>query len=689
MNSRTHEANPMLPPDAKFLAALQADNVVGHLNPDEKRNGDEKKLLLDALRFYFGPAMWWNAVGKDKGLGPLRFYFRPENWWNAVGKDKMEQDLKNPGPDLRKRGKRYDNLEQQTGLDQAYFPTPDHVNQVKLYATKRKNPCHPYHLPSYFLYEASHNLMLYVGPAFQLHRQDLTVINTLQLNEQHRPQSSYTLDFGFLDTPKEFEDHISSPKLPNNDEIRAFVAILAKLQPDNIDGPLNSSEKEMLLGALRFYFGPAQQPWNALTKDKVGDLDDLNTEARKPGGRYEILEQQTGLDQGYFARTHQATDQVKLYAATDTRTGNSDRLPSYFLYEARHNLTLYVGPDFTHGQPQRKVINTQVLNEQHAPQESHTLDFASVDLGQRDSTQSDEPGPHKLSDDIFDQLDYDEELDCDEKKMLKAALRFYFGPAQWKAVGEDNDLGPLRFYFRPEQWWQAVVKGQVKLYATKRKNPEVKPSYFLYEASHKLMLYVGPDFQHGRSELTVINTLQLNEQHRPQSSYTLDFGFMNLGPRDVSKGLDGSFLDNLQPENVVGRLNDDGDKNRDEKQMLLDALRFYFGPATKFWDAVTKDKKKPKDLDDLNTDLRKPGDRYEILEQRAGLGPGYFAGTHQATDQVKLYAAKFRENPASYVLYEARHNLTFFVGPRVINTLVLDQQHAPQESHTLNFGFMP
>jgi hypothetical protein len=25
-----------------------------------------------------------------------------------------------------------------------------------------------------------------------------------------------------------------------------------------------------------------------------------------------------------------------------------------------------------------------------------------------------------------------------------------------------------------------------------------------------------------------------------------------------------------------------------------------------------------------------PGDRYEILEQRAGLGPGYFAGTHQA-----------------------------------------------------------
>ena len=30
------------------------------------------------LRFYFGLAQWWNAVAKNKGLGPLRFYFRAD-----------------------------------------------------------------------------------------------------------------------------------------------------------------------------------------------------------------------------------------------------------------------------------------------------------------------------------------------------------------------------------------------------------------------------------------------------------------------------------------------------------------------------------------------------------------------------------------------------------------------------------
>jgi len=62
----------MLPPDGSFLDELQSDDIVGP--PDSS----EKEMLLTALRFYFGPAQWWNAVGKDKGMGPLRFYFRPE-----------------------------------------------------------------------------------------------------------------------------------------------------------------------------------------------------------------------------------------------------------------------------------------------------------------------------------------------------------------------------------------------------------------------------------------------------------------------------------------------------------------------------------------------------------------------------------------------------------------------------------
>ena len=72
MNSKTHQADPILPPNAEFLAALQADNIVG---PQDLAD-EEKKMLLAALRFYFGPAQWWNAVGEDQGMGPLRFYFR-------------------------------------------------------------------------------------------------------------------------------------------------------------------------------------------------------------------------------------------------------------------------------------------------------------------------------------------------------------------------------------------------------------------------------------------------------------------------------------------------------------------------------------------------------------------------------------------------------------------------------------
>ena len=76
----------------------------------------------------------------------------------------------------------------------------------------------------------------------------------------------------------------------------------------------------MLLEALKFYFGPAQW-WNTVAYDvmtKEG-LESLDDDLRKKGGRYEILEWQTGLDQDYFGKKHPPTDQVKLYAATETR----------------------------------------------------------------------------------------------------------------------------------------------------------------------------------------------------------------------------------------------------------------------------------------------------------------------------------------------------------------------------------
>jgi hypothetical protein len=136
------------------------------------------------------------------------------------------------------------------------------------------------------------------------------------------------------------------------------------VQSVDVDGQPNLVEKKMLLAALRFYFGPGQW-WNTVRDvTDVNALDRLNTTLRQPGERYETLEQQTGLGANYFANDHPNTDQVKLYAAA-TRN-NPGRVPSYFLYEARNNLTFYVGPDWYHD-PGGKlvVINTLVLDAQH------------------------------------------------------------------------------------------------------------------------------------------------------------------------------------------------------------------------------------------------------------------------------------------------------------------------------------
>jgi hypothetical protein len=59
--------------------------------------------------------------------------------------------------------------------------------------------------------------------------------------------------------------------------------------------------------------------------------------------------------------------------------------------------------------------------------------------------------------------------------MLLVALRFYFRP----------DLGPWGFADAHR------APDQVQLHAIRLKN-EGKPSYFLYEATRNLMLYVGP-----------------------------------------------------------------------------------------------------------------------------------------------------------------------------------------------------
>ena len=342
--SRRTPTNPTLPPDASFLAALQPADI------DGQPNLDEKEMLLAALRFYFGTAQWWNTVRKELN---------------------DDNDLDKLYETLRTSGERYDILEQKTGLGDDYFAEEHQTpSQIKLYAATdtRDNPDNPRRLPSYFLYEAKNNLTFYVGPGrVRVEGREVLrhVLNTLVLDHKddrkHRPSQSHTLDFGFLDKGEPVVSEI---------EFFSDVASLAALRADDIDGPPSKGEKEMLLAALRFYFGPAMK-LEAVAKD-TPNLDGLNALLRD---RYKVLETQTALPDGYFAQEHQAASLVKLYVATDTRKDNPKRLPSYILHEAKNNLMFYVGPDFFHSRPDIKVINSIKLDPRHSGQESHTLDF--------------------------------------------------------------------------------------------------------------------------------------------------------------------------------------------------------------------------------------------------------------------------------------------------------------------------
>ncbi|BBO35590.1 hypothetical protein [Lacipirellula parvula] len=147
---------------------------------------------------------------------------------------------------------------------------------------------------------------------------------------------------------------------------------LAALQATDLDGGGNTREKEMLLTTLRFYFGPAQG-WGAVHNvSDAASLAQLDLTLRQPGERYEVLEQQTSLSSGYFSQNHSAAGQVALYVA---RKDNNGLSPSYFIYEASRNLTLYVGPDLLHNLPGHLVANALVLDGQYCPVESFTLRF--------------------------------------------------------------------------------------------------------------------------------------------------------------------------------------------------------------------------------------------------------------------------------------------------------------------------
>jgi hypothetical protein len=342
-------------------------------------------------------------------------------------------------------------------------------------------------------------------------------------------------------------------------------SFLKALHPSDIDGQPNLDEKEILLIALQFYFGPGLW-WNTVRNElnNEGDLNTLHDILRAPGERYDILEQKTSLSDGYFAEEHQAPGQVKLYAAPDTRENpdNPEGLPSYFLFEAKNNLTFYVGPGYIHLESQnllRHVFNTLVLHHKgtrkHRPSQSHTMDFGFLDdkgfvLSDLEFLSDEELADLVTSLRELGPDDMDGPPSKDEKRMLRTALQFYFGPGKkLKAVAKDKpDFPVLNALLRerytvleqqtslPDDYFNEEHNppDQVKFYvATDRRkskdNPQRLPSYLLHEAKYNLMCYIGPDFFHGRPAIKAINIIKLKSDHSAQESHTLDFGFVEKG----------------------------------------------------------------------------------------------------------------------------------------------------------------
>ena len=155
----------MLPPNAEFLLGLtwnEVDNTA-----DLTR--DEKHLILTLVRLFFGPAQKAGAVHNVSDPVSL-----VEVW-----------DL------VHASGERFDQLEEQTSLPDNFFSEPFHGQMsVILFVAKQANDEGP---ASYFVYEPTRNLSLYIGPDFLHELPTQTVINCLVLNNEYRPTESHTM----------------------------------------------------------------------------------------------------------------------------------------------------------------------------------------------------------------------------------------------------------------------------------------------------------------------------------------------------------------------------------------------------------------------------------------------------------------------------------------------------------------
>jgi len=148
------------------------------------------------------------------------------------------------------------------------------------------------------------------------------------------------------------------------------AAFLDNVRPQDLDNQtgLSTTERALLLTVLRLYFGVAQSARAVKDVSQLASLAELDRSMREPGERFDLLEQQTSLPVGYFSGAP-----ATFGAPAVARRDNGGYPASYFFYEQRGNIVVYVGPDFFHDLADRMVVNCLTLNERFQPTASHTL----------------------------------------------------------------------------------------------------------------------------------------------------------------------------------------------------------------------------------------------------------------------------------------------------------------------------
>lgn len=135
---------------------------------------------------------------------------------------------------------------------------------------------------------------------------------------------------------------------------------------------VSPGEKQLLMSLLRLFFGPAIIAGQVKDVSEPNSLAQLATTMHQQGERFQLLEEQTSLHSGYFQAPYQTGPQEGIYIAFKD---NMAEAPSYFIYEKKENLIIYIGPDFLHGEASSTVVNCLSLNASFEPTSSHTLRF--------------------------------------------------------------------------------------------------------------------------------------------------------------------------------------------------------------------------------------------------------------------------------------------------------------------------